>query len=237
MCAPAFDAPRWPRVSDRGTVAGHRCDLDAGEEARDRSLLSQDERLRADHFIFDRDRARFIAGRSWLRRTLGARIGAPPAALRFRYGPEGRPRLEGLGAMLDFNLSHSQAIGLLVVAESGPLGVDVEQHRPFDDLAGMAEQVMARDELADFLVLEPSLRVAAFYRLWARKEALLKAMGRGFSAEPQCHSVGIGTTPQAGQMVFDIACRIQDLTMGAGIAAALCAPAGMAFRWVEGHQA
>src|SRR5579872_1931989 len=86
--------------------------------------LSEDERRRAQRYAFLRDRVRFIAARSFLRRTLGRHRGVDPASLRFAYGLRGRPELEGAPA-LQFNLSYSGDQALLAVSRDGPLGVDV----------------------------------------------------------------------------------------------------------------
>ena len=111
------------------------------DDAKIAEVLSEDERWRAQRYAFRRDRVRFIAARSFLRRTLGRHRGVDPASLRFAYGLCGRPELED-APTLQFNLSYSSDQALLAVSRNGPLGVDLEARRPLPDLEGLALQVM-----------------------------------------------------------------------------------------------
>ena len=97
---------------------------DARELARLRAFLSDDERERAARFHFERDRNRFVVGRGSLRETLGGLLEIPPAAVRFAYGPQGKPELNH-ETNLRFTLSHSSpCIHLSSAARtiSGPPG-------------------------------------------------------------------------------------------------------------------
>src|SRR6185503_6129431 len=58
-------------------------------------LLSPAESIRAGRFHFERDRARFICGRSLLRTILGRYLATDPCELRFMEGPHGKPELTG----------------------------------------------------------------------------------------------------------------------------------------------
>jgi 4'-phosphopantetheinyl transferase len=142
-------------------------------------LLSPDERDRADRFVRRHDRERFVAGRAFLRLLLSRLVGSESAALRFAYGPNGKPALEA-PADLAFNLAHSGGLAVCAVAagRSG-LGVDVERVRPLGDLAGMARAAFAPGEAARIVSLPEPERLLAFFDAWTRKEALLKALGRG----------------------------------------------------------
>ena len=82
-----------------------RIDLDAGSLEPAERNLSSDELARAGRFKFPRDREHFVAARAALRRILAGYLGAAAEALRFRYGAQGKPALEGLSVRdgLDFN--------------------------------------------------------------------------------------------------------------------------------------
>jgi 4'-phosphopantetheinyl transferase len=144
------------------------------------AVLSPDERARADRFRMARDRARFVVGRGWLRTILGRYLGAEPGRLAFRYGPQGKPALEG-DDMARFNLAHSHDLALLAVAEGRELGIDLEQIRPMADAERIIERFFSMRERAAFLGLPGPDRPVAFFRGWTRKEAYLKAIGLGFS--------------------------------------------------------
>jgi len=143
--------------------------------------LDEDERERARRFRFERDRRRFIAAHGWVRALLGAYLGLPPRRVRFTRGPYGKPSLEmgcGDGA-LRFNLSHSHERVLCAVARRRDLGVDIEYMRELPDAAQVAETAFSARERAALLAQPPSARHAAFYACWSRKEAYIKAIGRG----------------------------------------------------------
>ena len=72
-------------------------------------ILSDDERLRAERFYFDRDRMRFIVSQGMLRLIIGDYIDMEPSRLQFYSGHRGKPYLmHSLGNVpLQFNLAHS----------------------------------------------------------------------------------------------------------------------------------
>lgn len=145
-----------------------------------RTTLSVDERERADRFHHDRDRRRFVAGRTWLREMLGSALGADPTSIRFSYGRRGKPRLAFPPVPLEFSLSHSGEVAVL--ATSGrPVGVDVELLRPGVYDGPTAETVLSVSECAAIRSsVDPD---AAFLRAWTRKEAFVKVSGDGLERD------------------------------------------------------
>lgn len=118
-----------------------------------------------------------------MRELLGARLGIEPAAVQFRYGPHGKPELDGHAASsaLKFNLSHSGDLALIGFAFGRELGVDIEFWRRLGDEEALARRHFAPSELADYLALRPEARTEGFFNGWTRKEAFIKAVGRGLS--------------------------------------------------------
>jgi phosphopantetheinyl transferase len=76
-------------------------------------ILSDDERLRAERFHFDRDRSRYIVSQGTLRLIIGDYVDMEPSRLQFHAGHRGKPYLmHSLSNVpLQFNLAHSKAIG------------------------------------------------------------------------------------------------------------------------------
>src|SRR5438105_4251124 len=72
-------------------------------------------------------RDRFIAGRGLLRALLGRYLRLDSASLRFRYGPHGKPALEG--DAIRFNLSHSHGLSLFAFTRAAEIGIDLERIR------------------------------------------------------------------------------------------------------------
>jgi 4'-phosphopantetheinyl transferase len=168
-----------------GEIYLWRVDLD--QAAADPASLSPDERARAAKLRTPELAHRFVAGRAFLRRTLAAYLGCAPEAVGFTYNPYGRPGLTD--APFDFNLSHSGATALLAVAQ-GTVGVDVEHPDPDAELVEIGRQVMSPAELAAFEALPAARREAAFYALWTAKEAVIKALGTGFSRDARTLHTG-----------------------------------------------
>ena len=185
---PHGQVDRSPEVSlaglrDQVDLWSFALDGDAASAARDAALLSSDETTRAERFHVARDRQRFVAGRACLRRILASYLVAHPAALAFTYGPAGKPELAGLQAATDlrFNLSHCEDQALLAVVRSRRLGLDLERVRPGRDLAAIAGRFFTPAEAAALASFAPPLHEQAFFAIWTRKEALLKAFGAGLS--------------------------------------------------------
>jgi 4'-phosphopantetheinyl transferase len=142
--------------------------------------LSDDEWQRAKRFRLERDRRRFLAGRGTLREILAALLELSPENLAFSYGEFGKPQIAAPAAArsFHFNLAHSDSIAVYAVAKHA-LGVDVERIRAMDDAEQIAERFFSPREKRCLLALPTEQRREAFFNCWTRKEAYLKAIGRG----------------------------------------------------------
>src|SRR5437588_6564272 len=157
-------------------------DLDVGADAPgcSRHWLSDDELGRAERFHSDLDRSRYVVGRIALRRVLADRLGCSPAAVRFSYGRNGQPRLEGALGHLEFNLAHCGGDAVIALTECAAVGVDIELLRPVPDVESLARLVFSDAERRELeLARDP---VSAFLNGWTRKEAYVKALGLGLTA-------------------------------------------------------
>lgn len=71
-------------------------------------ILSSDERVKANGFIFEKHRQTFMVSHGFLRAILGCYVDCAPNELQFGYAKHGKPFLAGsAAAKLSFNLSHS----------------------------------------------------------------------------------------------------------------------------------
>jgi len=176
------NAPANPRLAaDELHIWMLPLGLDSGLVERFRATLGRDELARAGRFHFERHRNHFIAAHGQVRATLGQYLGRPASALRFRLGAKGKPYLAAEPPELQFNLAHSGELALLAVHPSADAGVDIEFHR--DGVAGerIAERFFSAAEVKALRSLPKPDREAAFFRCWTRKEAFLKANGKGLS--------------------------------------------------------
>jgi 4'-phosphopantetheinyl transferase len=147
---------------------------------RFRRTLAPEELDRAGRFRFERLQRHFVVARGFLRHVLARYLPARPDELGFSYNSYGKPSLTG-EQNLQFNMSHSHQIGLVAVTRDAALGVDVEHIR--SDFANdeIARRFFSRLEVDTFNALPKEDQVAAFFRCWARKEAYIKAIGKGLS--------------------------------------------------------
>jgi 4'-phosphopantetheinyl transferase len=143
------------------------------------ALLSAAERQRAERFHFSEDRDHYIIRRGILRILLGRYLNTRPAAIEFRYGRWGKPAMNGAAPDLHFNDSHSADLALYGVTMVCPLGADLEQIRPLPEFEDLASRYFSPRETALIRALAPEHRMEAFYNVWTRKEAFLKATGEG----------------------------------------------------------
>ncbi|MBA3243318.1 MAG: 4'-phosphopantetheinyl transferase superfamily protein [Acidobacteria bacterium] len=155
-------------------------------------VLAQDERRRAESFFFVRDRVRFTIARGVLRKVLSRYLLCRPDLIRFDYGPEGKPALcRSHGSSLEFNASHSNDLALYAITRGRDIGVDVEHLR--EDLAGeqIARQFFSARELAELHSLPSGVWTQGFFNCWTRKEAYIKAIGKGLSQSLSSFSVSL----------------------------------------------
>ncbi|MQA60449.1 MAG: 4'-phosphopantetheinyl transferase superfamily protein [Actinophytocola sp.] len=147
------------------------------------ALLDPLERGRYDAYRKDIDRRRFLTGRVLTKTVLARRLDATPAEIKLDATcadcgkPHGKPRVV-CAAEVSLSISHSgERIGLALTS-TVPVGLDVEtvNRRGNADLIGYALNDTERAAIAH---LPKPRRDEAFYFYWTRKEALMKATGRG----------------------------------------------------------
>jgi 4'-phosphopantetheinyl transferase len=159
--------------------------LEVSPEVRARlaAALSADERERAAQFKFENLRQRFKAGRGVLRELLGRYLDTDPAVLKLVYADRGKPALapEFASAGIHFNLAHSDDLALFAFTRAGAVGVDVEWIRPVKDVEELVARFFSPPESERFRKVAAAARPSAFFNLWTRKEAMLKATGEGIT--------------------------------------------------------
>lgn len=144
------------------------------------NLLAPDEQERARAFRFDEDRWRYLGGALLQRKVLSRYLSCPMQELSFVRNEWGKPSLNREhDSGIQFSLSRSQEVAILAVSGGGEVGVDVEYQfgRVGDDLGMMKQFSQAEQKF----IKEAVDSKRAYFEIWARKEAYLKAIGRGLS--------------------------------------------------------
>lgn len=146
-------------------------------------VLSGDERERADAFVFDLDRSRWIRARSALRHVLSDLVNLPPEAIAFDYASFGKPQLTQSSeqAKVWFNLSHAGDLALIAIDRIGEIGIDIEQFpNPRLDFLEIAPLVLSQAERRQLAGFDDDFETV-LCRIWTCKEAYVKALGVGLS--------------------------------------------------------
>jgi 4'-phosphopantetheinyl transferase len=169
---------------DHGEVHIWRVNLDRPqpEVAALERHLSPDELERAARFRFARDRRRYVVARGVLRALLGRVLSIRAIDVCLQYGAQGKPALaHAHDSDVQFNLAHSHELALIALACGAALGVDVEYQRELDDAERLARRFFSAQEVAALLAAPAAQRKTTFFRIWTRKEAFIKATGKGLS--------------------------------------------------------
>lgn len=143
-----------------------------------KTLLADDELATAARYHFPVHCRRSVVRRGTLRTILSEYLGAEPAEIRFVYGPHGKPALAAPAPAIHFNVSHSAELALIAVGQQR-LGVDLEQWRAVADADLVARRFFTPQEVAAQRAAPDGNQL--FLRHWTRKEAVIKAVGRGLS--------------------------------------------------------
>ncbi|MFO1499663.1 MAG: 4'-phosphopantetheinyl transferase superfamily protein [Verrucomicrobiota bacterium] len=197
------------------------------------SLLNDPERERAERFRLDQPRRNFVGTRAALRLLVAERLGIQPSEVRLAYSDKGKPSLAADLALpsLHFNVSHSGDVALIALSVGQLAGADVEQVRPGRDFADIVRLYCAPGEHAALQRADPSEQLAIFYRLWTRKEAVLKGAGQGITSGLKEPDVSTGGHAAAADAPFTVKLGetiwlLHDLTPQEGYTGALAIEMG-----------
>jgi 4'-phosphopantetheinyl transferase len=146
-----------------------------------KTFLNASELTRAEKYVFEYDRERFISVRGFLRQLLGQYLQIDPKQLIFDYAEHGKPEVRNNQNALDlnFNLSDSRELVLIALGKKQSLGVDVEFVRENLDILGMAKSFFSAHEYQTLITTAPEHQHEFFFHIWTRKEALIKNIGLG----------------------------------------------------------
>lgn len=172
------DSPLWVDVWFSPMDGAHRFSI--GD-------LSGEERTRLHSIQSPEQRYQFGFSRTLLRSCLASYLDCGPSEVVIFSDEWGKPRVRSCPE-LHFNLSHTT--GALVIAVSKvEVGVDVESRTLLHPLARLT-RIFSPEEEAALRPLPEREQAQLFMKFWTRREALLKAIGRGF-----CKGVEIPVIP------------------------------------------
>ena len=184
----AWTAQQAEAVDQFGSGDVHVWDIDLHSAITDPTaidILDEEERARAAHLRNPTHRDEFLRAHVAMRILLGRYSKVEASEVRFAKNPKGKPHLiqDAATSGICFSLSRTDGRAALALSKGRDIGVDIERitDRGLDDVAARA---LAAPELKYFRALPEAARRAAFFTIWARKEAFLKALGEGLAIAP-----------------------------------------------------
>ncbi|MGR9086227.1 MAG: 4'-phosphopantetheinyl transferase family protein [Gammaproteobacteria bacterium] len=143
-------------------------------------LLHTSEQMRASSIKNESKQATYIAAHALLRTILSQTVKQPHDQLIINQTQHGKPYLADFPEIA-FNLSHTDDMIVIAVGHRCRLGVDIETCKPRPNLPSLVEKCFAEVEALWWHALPDAEKIREFYRFWTRKEAFVKATGRGIA--------------------------------------------------------
>lgn len=143
----------------------------------------------------------WTAGRVILRHVLGAHLDREPGEIEIRLDSAGKPRVEDC----EFSITRARRLVLVAVSDD-PVGVDLEAV-PEHKVAVEAMRLLHPDERTELEAVPESDLAAEFVRVWARKEAFLKALSTGLARDPGIDYIGttdVAESPHPDLDIYDL---------------------------------
>jgi 4'-phosphopantetheinyl transferase len=156
----------------------HYRDLDRNDNTLS-ALTSRYERQLASRFKQTRDARNWILRRGYLRLVLGHYLCKDPARIHLITSDNGKPGLDiQCGSYpLSFSLSHTHEMVALAVARHCHIGIDIVKPDVRFPCPETADYLFSPGERAVIAGTPVDRQFHTFFRIWALKEALLKAQG------------------------------------------------------------
>jgi len=145
------------------------------------SILSDDERQRADKLKVEDKKQQYIITRGALRQRLGLFTNIEPKDFVFDYLEHGKPVLinDARYANITFNVSHSHDLALIAIAQNQNIGIDIEKINHESKHDQLVARFFSEAEQTEFQTMAEVNKARAFCACWTRKEAFIKAVGKG----------------------------------------------------------
>lgn len=166
-------------------------------ESKIYSVLSTDELRKAQTYKSHKARELFVLSRAMLR-SFAANIQRKEAKqIAIELSTSGKPFFPTTkqGDTVYFNISHAWPHAVLAFTRAAECGVDIEMTQQGHDWEKVASLVLHPKERSNN-ALRPSTG-GEFIKLWTRKEAASKAIGRGLSWDFSSFRV----CPESGQVI------------------------------------
>ncbi|MGC1630553.1 MAG: 4'-phosphopantetheinyl transferase superfamily protein [Gelidibacter sp.] len=138
-------------------------------------FLSTSEHHRANRYHFEKDKNRFVICRALLKFLLAEHLDLEIAQILLDIDSNKKPYFAAHPSVF-FNVSHAGDYALIAITKS-PIGVDIEYVNKSFDYKEILPNICSITEIDE--VNQSTDKPLSFYKLWTRKEAIVKAIGKG----------------------------------------------------------
>ncbi|MBX9807766.1 MAG: 4'-phosphopantetheinyl transferase superfamily protein [Flavobacteriaceae bacterium] len=142
-------------------------------------FLNTTELDRTERFHKEIDKGRYIICRSILKFILSAHTKLPVNNIFLDYHFNKKPYLAA-HPWLNFNISHSEDFAVIAISKN-KVGIDIEYIAKDFEFTNLLPDVFEENEI---LAIQNAVnKEHAFYTSWTRKEAFVKALGKGIDED------------------------------------------------------
>lgn len=138
-------------------------------------ILSSSEQDRANRYHFTKDKNRFIICRALLKFLLSKHLGVDISEIILEVDINKKPYLPSHPSVY-FNVSYSLDFAMIAIADH-PVGIDIEYINKEFDFKDILPTVFQQHEMDE--IENSRNKPFTFYKFWTRKEAIVKAIGKG----------------------------------------------------------
>ena len=160
-----------------------------------RKFLSEEEKTKADRFHFEKDQTRYIISHGILNQLIANYLNIKLTDLSFEKNKKQKPFITGY-PHLQFNLTYSLDYILIAFRfcpqnqlehSNMQIGVDVEDVTRSIDIELIIKDYFTFEEQNE--ILSAPSPASVFFKLWTRKEALVKATGTGLTNQLKTYNL------------------------------------------------
>ena len=140
--------------------------------------LSFEEKEKAESYNSKLLTERYIISHGILRYILSYYTNHLPTNIEFIFNKYGKPYLKN--SKVKFNMSHSHNLVCYIVTFDNEVGIDIELYDNNLNVNELSKLVFTPQEAILFDDLNSQEKHITFFNIWTKKEALIKAIGKGF---------------------------------------------------------
>ena len=197
-------------------------------------ILSTREQKYVQNLKFKNLKEAYVIRHGILRLLLGCYLQKEPKAIKFSYNAYDKPLLaiDSKSCNIEFNISYTGNHNLYAFILNTPIGVDIEKAVSTTVEDTYAKEFMSTEEYQYFTKTAGTKREKYFFTIWTRKEALIKAIGKGFSCDTK--NMSVHTPLKNRQVTVKENLRTYQITsfkLTSSYFAALCVETSDDYKW------